>query len=293
MNNTLLIAVVAGLGAMVGWGTADFFAKKTIDKLGDVQTLFWQQLIGVVPLLLLYAFNPASPPLHHYDVLFILLLGMVSGLSYIPLYNGFGKGQLSLLSPVFASYSVVVVVLSILFLGESIHLWRAVAIVITVAGILLISTDIGELRRSFRRHAFRLAGLPEVASAMLAYSVWLIFLDRFLSGKDWVPFMLCIRAASVATLLLYSISRGIRLRVHDRSLWKYLIGIGLFDVAAFGFVSYGFSHTHYPGIIAVLSATFSVPTLFLAHLFLKERISRVQIAAAGIIICGIVLISIA
>ena len=28
-------------GGMFGWGLADFFAKKTIDKIGDIQTLAW------------------------------------------------------------------------------------------------------------------------------------------------------------------------------------------------------------------------------------------------------------
>ncbi len=291
MSSTLVVALVAGLGSMIGWGTADFFAKKTIDKIGDVQTLFWQQLIGIIPLTFLYLLHPVTPDLHHYDILFMVLLGAVSGLSYIPLYNGFGKGQLSLLSPVFASYSVVVVLLSVLFLGESLHALRVAAIFITVLGILLISTNLRDLRLSARKHAFRLAGLPEVASAMLIYSVWLVFLDQFLAGKQWVPFILAIRIFSAATVLLYSRVRGIRLKIRDRKLWKYLVGIGLFDVAAFSFVSYGFSHTQYPSIIAVLSASFSLPTLFLARIFLKERISRTQAIAAMIIICGIVLIS--
>lgn len=277
---------------MIGWGAADFFAKKTIDKLGDVQTLFWQQFIGIVPLLVLFFAHPYTPHLHHYDWLFILLLGVVSGLSYLPLYSGFGKGQLSLLSPVFASYSVVTVLLSIIFLGESLQHWRVVAIVVTVLGILLISTDIKDLRTSFRKHAFRLAGLPEVASAMLVYSVWLLFLDQFLNGKQWVFFMLFIRIFSTLAVLIYALARKISLKVSDRTLWKYLAAIGVFDVAAFSFVSYGFSHSQYPSVIAVLSATFSLPTIILAWVFLKERISVQQTVAALVILAGVVLISV-
>ncbi len=276
---------------MIGWGTADFFAKKTIDKLGDVQTLFWQQLIGVAPLLLLFFVHPYNPHLQHFDPLWLLLLGAVSGLSYLPLYAGFGKGQVSLLSPIFASYSVVVTIISILFLGETFHMRQAAAIVVTVIGILLISTDVRELRTSARRHAFKLAGLPEVAVAVLVYSIWLVFLDKFLDGKDWVFFMLFIRFFSVGALLVYAQVRRINLHITDRTVWKYLIAIGLFDVAAYSFVSYGFSHSHYPSIIAVLSATFSLPTILLARIFLKERVSRAQALAAAIIICGIVLIS--
>jgi len=33
MQTELLIAIIAGLGGMFGWGLADFFAKKTIDSI--------------------------------------------------------------------------------------------------------------------------------------------------------------------------------------------------------------------------------------------------------------------
>jgi len=39
MQQELLIAVLAGLGGMFGWGFADFFAKKTIDEIGSVASL--------------------------------------------------------------------------------------------------------------------------------------------------------------------------------------------------------------------------------------------------------------
>ncbi len=292
MHSTLFIALLAGLGSMVGWGTADFFAKKTIDRLGDVTTLFWQQLIGIVPLLVLFLASPHVPALNHFDPLWLLLFGVVSALTYLPLYVGFGKGQLSLLSPVFASYSVVVVLLSVIILGEALSFGRSLAIVVTLAGILLISTDVKDLSKSWHKHAFRLAGLPEVATAMVGYSFWLLYLDKFINGKQWVFYMLVIRVLSMLTLLVYSVARHFSLRVADISLWKYLVGIGLFDVLAFSFVSYGFSHTQYPSIIAVLSATFSVPTLVLARLFLKERISRAQALAVLVILAGVVLISI-
>lgn len=276
---------------MVGWGTADFFAKKTIDKIGDLRTLFWQQLFGTLLLLAAFLVQPKVPSLHHFDPLFLLLFGIISALTYLPLYAGFGKGQVSLLSPVMASYSVVVVILSVVILGEPIYLKRSLAILVTFIGILLISTDVHDLEKSFRKRAFRLAGLPEVLTAMLGYSFWLLFLDKFLNGKQWLFYLLIIRVIATLTLVVYAAAKRVSLRVTDRTLWKYLVCIGVFDVAAFSFVSYGFSHTQYPSIIAVLSATFSLPTMLLAYFFLGERINRTQIAAALTILCGIVLIT--
>src|SRR6266404_2313803 len=122
MQSELLIAIIAGLGGMLGWGVADFFAKKTIDKVGDVTTLFWSTSIGIVPLAMLFLFNPTIPSklheLGYVSFLYLAILGAWSGLSYIPAYTAFGKGKIALLSPIFASYAVIVTLLSVLFFKE-------------------------------------------------------------------------------------------------------------------------------------------------------------------------------
>src|SRR4051794_12802773 len=43
-----VIAVAAGLSAMLGWGFADFFAKVTIDRIGSLAALVWAHLTGAV-----------------------------------------------------------------------------------------------------------------------------------------------------------------------------------------------------------------------------------------------------
>lgn len=291
MHSTLFIALLAGLGGMLGWGVADFLAKKTIDTIGDLRTLFWQQFFGVMPLLVLFLAHPHVPAPNRFDPLFLILLGITSAVLYLFLYAGFGKGQVSLLSPVMASYSVVVVLLSVILLGEHLSGLRILAILVTVAGILLISTDPQDLGRSFRNGAFKLAGLPDVIIAMLGYSFWLLYLDKFLNGKEWVFYLLAIRTVAAATLMVYAAARRIPLGFQGKGITKYLVGIGIFDVGAFGFVSYGFSHSRYPSVIAVLSATFSLPTMILAYIFLKEKIRPFQLAAALLIIGGIVLVT--
>lgn len=292
MHNGLLIAVAAGLTSMIGWGAADFFAKKTIDKIGDVTTLFWAQLLGLIPLFALFLYHPVFPHLQRFDPIFIILFGIVSALSYLPLYNGFGKGKVSLLSPIFASYSVFVVVLAAIFLHAGVSFHQKIAIGLVFAGILIISIDPQEIRKILRNKGGRTNGVPEVLTATIVYSMWLVFFDKFINGKEWLFYLLMIRAVAVATLLAYTEATKKDIIVRHKGMYKYLAAIGLFDVTAFGALTYGFSHTTYVGVVTVLSATFSLPTILLAYLFLKERITKLQIAGAGIIISGVILISI-
>jgi drug/metabolite transporter (DMT)-like permease len=291
MDNSLVIATLAGLGGMLGWGFADFFAKKTIDKTDDLTTLFWSQYIGVIPVLLIFLFTFDIPKLSTFQFASLVPLGVVSGLSYLLLYRGFSKGKISLLSPIFASYAAVVVLLSALIFHESIPLHQGLAIAIVFAGLLLANGDPREIRTLLNSRGPKIGGVTEVGSAMLIYSLWLVLLDRLLKGHSWVFIILMIRTISVITLLFYAIGKNHPLKIQNKSLWKYLVAIGVFDVAAYSSVAYGFSHTASLSIVAVLSAAFSVPTIILAHLFLKERATRLQALATLVIIVGIVLVS--
>ncbi len=291
MNHDLVVAIVGGLGGMLGWGFADFFAKKTIDKTSDLKTLFWSQLIGIVPLLLIFMVHPAVPHLNRFDIPFLILFGAISGLSYLPVYAGFGKGQVSLLSPVFASWSVVVVLLSALFFGETLPALRWLAVAITFAGILAISADPRDIRRMLRGQKHSVRGLPEIFVALITYSVWLVFFNRFLSGKPWVFYLLVIRIFSTATLYLYSRIRRLGLAFKQQDLWKYMALIGVFDVMAFGFVSYGFSASSLTSVVAILAGTFSLPTMVLARIYLKEKITPLHAFAALLILLGVAIIS--
>ena len=57
MDHALLIAILAGLGGMIGWGFADFFAKKTIDRIGDIPSLVWAHVFGTSIFILIAAFS--------------------------------------------------------------------------------------------------------------------------------------------------------------------------------------------------------------------------------------------
>ena len=295
MYSQLTIASLAGLGGMLGWGLADFFAKKTIDKIGDIETLFWSQFIGIFPLLLLFLFNPVVPQLTNLGRWYLVFLGIYSGLSYIPTYKAFGKGKVSLLSPIFASYAVIVAILSAFLFGEVIPGGRVIAFVVVFIGVILINGDprdiVSSLRDGVKGGVEKIQGLKEILLAVCLYSVWLVALDQFVSGKNWVPLLLVIRIFSAISLWIYAKIKGRSLVFKYKELWKFVILIGVFDVAAFGFVSYGFSATPYASVVAMLSGAFSLPTIVLARTFLKERSTRVQALGSFVVIVGIMLLS--
>src|SRR3990167_9273806 len=99
MEPSLIIAIVAGVGGMLGWGFADFFAKKTIDELGDVMTLAWAGVFGTAAFLIacIVAVTvykvPIVIPTSASVWLALIFLGALQAAVYIFAYRGFGKGQ--------------------------------------------------------------------------------------------------------------------------------------------------------------------------------------------------------
>jgi drug/metabolite transporter (DMT)-like permease len=293
MSTDLLIAIGAGIGGMLGWGFADFFAKTAIDRIGDVTTLFWAQIVGILPLAALFAVNPVVPHMTAIQWAYVAILGVWSGLSYIPTYVAFGKGQVSLLSPIFASYAVVVTILSAVFFHEVIPAGRVIAFAIVFAGVVLISGDPRNLLSLISGRAAQadsVKGIREIFLAIALYSLWLIALDRFVLDRNWVPILLGIRIFSSLSLFAYAKATRRVLVVRDASIWKFLIPIGVFDVAAFACVAFGYSATAHVSIVTMLSGAFSLPTIVLARLFLKEKATALQTAGSLLVVGGIMLL---
>ncbi len=295
MHNGLFIAVTAGLSGMFGWGLADFFAKKTIDVIGDIMTLTWANIFGVLVLIgLLLGDGLATGhkfifPAKATDILILAFFGALQAIVYLFVYRAFGKGKLALINPVFSSYSGLVVLLSLAVFGEAIGRWQLVAVLGVFIGILTVSLD----EESFKLKRLKIAKLPGMAEALigtLLAALWTVLWGHFLKGKDWLLYAAIMFAfMSITTLAICWLQR-LDLRIQDKAIWKYLVLIGLAEVAAYVGVSIGYSLTSHVSIVAVLSAGFSIPTFILAYLFLGERINKFQKAGVFLVVLGVCLL---
>jgi drug/metabolite transporter (DMT)-like permease len=296
MEQNLIVALIGGLGGMLGWGFADFFAKKTIDQIGDVVTLFWGQLFGLVPLSILFFFSRS--PIPHKLIAnwpYVILLGVWTGLSYIPVYVAFRKGKVSLISPIQATYSVLVIIALAILFHQIIPFSTLVDFLIIFIGVLFMKIDIHDLLSIFHGKVIKnrkINGLKEIIFANILYAIWIIALDKFINGEYWLPYLFVIHTVSVASIYGYAVLKKINLKITDNSLWKFLIAIGFCDIFAFSAFYYGLSQTSYVSIVVMLSSAFSLPTIILAHFALKERITKTQIAAVITVILGVMALAI-
>lgn len=296
MQQELIIAIVAGLAVMVGWGSADFFAKKTIDEIGDVVTLVWAHVFGTLILVLVALYQifvrgqqvmlPSKP----LDWAGLVFFGVLQAVVYLFVYKGFGKGQLAVLNPVFASYSGLTAAFSILVFGEVVSGHLILALATIFIGILLLSMDFPALK-SKRINFSHIPGLKEVGIATLLAAVWTLGWDKFVGGRDWLAYALFMYAFMTAAVWIISKVQKVSLKVSKQNVWKFLILIGVGETLAYLALSLGYSVTSYTSVIVLVGGAFSLPTIILARIFLKEKVARIQTIGTLVIIAGIIMLS--
>ena len=153
MDNSLAIAILAGLGGMLGWGFADFSAKNTIDRIGEIASLVWAHCIGTAIFIFFAVLqfavtgNVIKLPDSLKTWLLLAFFGLLQMIVYWLVYKAFSKGQLAVLNPIFASYSGLVAIMSVIFFGEKLGLNLGIAIIAIFVGIILLNSDLESLKK--------------------------------------------------------------------------------------------------------------------------------------------------
>lgn len=295
MNNSLVIALLGGLGGMLGWGSADFFAKKTIDRIGPIRSLVWAHVFGTAILFVAFLVRAlgghgASFPAQPAAWAWLAFFGVLQMVVYWLVYQGFEKGQVSVLNPVFASYAGLVALFAFTLGHERTTTVAVLALVIIFGGNLLLNLDFSSSKRG---RLNIVPGLLEVGVATILAAVWTIGWDKFVGGRDPINAALLMYAfMTVAAVVLAKLMKTKGLTQVGNTK-KFLEMMGLGEAVAYLAITWGYSKTTYTGVVALISGAFSVPTVILAYFFLRERLTRLQWISIAIIVAGIVILSLA
>lgn len=294
MHNDLTVAVLAGLGGMIGWGAADFFAKVAVDRIGPIKSLVWAHACGAVAFIVvalgqaLVIGRTVHQPSSAGSWLGLAGFGILQMVVYWLVYEAFEKGQLAVLNPIFASFTGLVALASVVFFGETLHSGLAIALVVTFIGIILLNLDVQGLKN---RQLNVVPGLKEILAATLLAAIWTLGWDKFVGGHDslayamWMYIFMSLAALALARFM------KVKLGNVPQSLRKYLLLMGLGETLAYLTISWGYEATSLTSIVALVSGAFSLPTIVLAYAFLKERVTRLQVIAITAILVGVVMVS--
>jgi len=283
----LSLGILFGIIAMLSWGVADFFAAKSVRKSGVFKTYFWIQAISLAVYSLIFLLFFEFPAISLMTFALIVICAFIGITTVMSFYKGLQVGIVSIISPIAASYAVVTVILSLIFLNETITAFHAIGITFVIFGAILASFKFHDLIRLKVKNVA--AGVKYAVFAMLGWGVLMVLVDVLVSGLGWFFPILFIVTVEICYLLIYS---GITKKSisFPKNIALFVILAGILEVIAF--LSFGFSITsENVAIVAPIISAFPAITIILARIFFKEILELNQKIGIAAVLMGLVLLS--
>jgi len=280
--------ILFALISYLGWGTGDIFGTIATRKIGAYSTTFWYLIFQIFLFSFLALFFLADLQNLTLPVLVLnLALGIIGTLGLIAFYEGLRIANASLVGTIAASFAALTVVLSIIFLGETVTWPQAVSIIAIFAGIIISSLNFKELRN---RNSLTNRGVLLAIATMVMWGVYWTFIKIPVReiGWFWPGF---ISLSSFPIILIFLKLRNLKLSMpNTKEAFLPLLA----NAVLLGVGSFSFNFALGKGLTAIVAPIAgSYPTLFVVLVFMvfKDPITRQQITGIVVTLLGIVLLS--
>ena len=279
--------ILLGLVAMLGWGVGDTLSGIISKEQGSLKIAAWSQFPGIV-LLLALAFIYKVPQISAYYLFLQLADAAILTLSAVAFFEAMKIGEISIVSPISASWAAFTVILSLLLLGESAGQLQYIGIDIAIAGTALASFKL-EGARSMKRRK-RALGADIAFISALGFGLGFFILNVLIIQLGWLLPTILNSILIAIFVMIYARSKGIDISL-KKDERKPLLWLGIIYVISIIAYSIGITQS-YAVIVAPIAAASPVITVSIVILFLKERPSKNQVVGIAAALCGIILLSI-
>ena len=294
-----MIVVALGLGAAIVYGGSDFLGAFSARRIHLVTgTLFNYAVATAVMFGILLLVGGAWSPAAVWSG---VVCGVLAAFGLLAFYGVLAIGPMSLLSPLIALIQSIVPVAAAVITGQALTPLAWVAIGIGIVALLLLAPR----PEPGRQHITPRAAVLSVVSGLLL-GVSLVALDFAPHDSGVVPSAIEISAGLVVLALVWVGLRIIPARgstleflqpgadavasLSARRAWLAAAASGILVAIADAFIVLDL-HVGNLAIVSVLVALYPVPTVILAATVLKERMSRLQFVAVGLVVVASLLFS--
>lgn len=217
-------------------------------------------------------------------VLWGAVVAVMGSLALLALYRGLALGPVAVVSPISAGYAAVTVLLLVVLAGEPVTAPELVAIGMTIAGVLLASTDLRVVRALAGRP---LPGVGWALAAMVGFGCWGAAVAVASRAHDQLALVVMGRVVGTVVLLLVVLAAR-RAPPADRrpSTLAMVALVGITDTLANVSFVLGLAAGQ-AAIVATLGALYPVVTAVLAIVFLGERLAPNQYAGVVMLLAGV------
>ncbi|MFA6097676.1 MAG: DMT family transporter [Candidatus Paceibacterota bacterium] len=284
----LTFGIFFGLISMLSWGASDFFIAKSVRGSGVLRAFLWAQLTSVMLLFFIFLAYYDLPKFTFYTIALVMTAGTLGVVSNLSFYQSLRVGKVCIVMPVASCWAMITVVLSMIFLGESLDIAQLFGIVFAIAGASLVSFKLSDLKNlDIKKHAHQ--GVEFAVVAAFAYGTNFVLIDVLVSEIGWFLSILMIEIVVVFLLLFYSGATKSDI-AFPKNVFLFVILVGILDATAY--LSYGIGVTsEFGSIVAPIAASSPAISILLAKIFFKEYLEINQKIGILSVISGLILLS--
>jgi drug/metabolite transporter (DMT)-like permease len=326
------MGILFGLIAALCWGAADFIAGRVSRLVGVIQTLFYVQFGALICTSVLLILRPGVPAPQASAWVLAGAIALGNFVGTLLLYRAFAIGTLAIVSPIASGFAVVTALLSLaagerpapLTLTGALLLVGGVVVVSqvqdgqeteprtenqepsAVSSQLSVAESnrertVGDTHHAKRRGVLNAqffmlnSQLPKGVLEALGVTVcfggalWALGYVTPSLGMLW-PLLVTRLIETLGALLLLLGRKTAPARL-SRVIWPFVLSAAVLDTVAFLAFTTGIGST-YTSIVTALASLFSAVTVLLAWVFLRERLTIGQWVGVGVILAGVLLVSI-
>ena len=271
--------------AMLFWGVGDFFIQRSVRKIGNVESLAWIGLIGVVGLFPL-VIRDLSLLQNSTNLILIIGLGIILFISSMFNFKALEEGKLSIIEVVLEAELPITIALSLFFLKESLSMIQVIVILLILLGIVLTAIRSFEHFKSKVEKGVVLALLTAVlfggVNILVGTSSKLVSPLMAIWGS-WVVF-------TFISIIFIISKKGFKGFIsHGSKNKKLILSMGILDTLAWAFYALAVSKSEI-SLITAITESYPAIALFMGVVFNKEKVMLHQYAGAFIaIVCSVLL----
>ena len=284
------MGVLLGLATAFAWGGADFIARFASRTIGALRIAFYLQFFGflfLTPILLRWnAWGHLFDHSGWHPWAWGALVGVLNAVAMFALYRAFEFGKLSVVGPLSSSYPALTLVLAF-FAGERLTTIRIIGAASAFAGALLVAR--GETSGpNPSANAEKGIIWAAIAAALFGVMFWLLGTRVIPATGPYATVWLMRGVAALVTLAILKVQR-LPLALPEGKTAAQAAGTGLLDTGAFVLSNLSMQ-VEQVSVVTVLASLYAAVTVFLAAVFLRERVSSLQWFGIAAIFAGIFLI---
>ncbi|MGH9773712.1 MAG: EamA family transporter [Candidatus Acidiferrales bacterium] len=294
------MGLTLGLAAGLTWGVADFTARFASRRAGSYRTSFFMQLTGLMALSVYFCttggwsqFRIGSAGWQPWA--WAIAGGILNAGCSLAFYRSLETGVLAIVAPISSSYPALTLLLSV-WSGEKMTALRLAGVFVILAGVIFASTSFqngaataGAVPGGHHVHLSRGVGWAIAACLGFGVMFWLLGFHVIPALGGFVSVWV-VRGMTFLTLGFAAVPARQSLRLPGASVFWMIAAVGIMDTAAFVFNNLGLTSGDV-AVVTVLASLFGAVTVFLAWIFLRERLERNQWLGILLIFLGIVFVS--